>query len=464
VDGSPNAAIGSAQWPNERANYAHPPAWKVSGWDYPVGINANLSMSNSGSTILFTYVAPPGLPSGHGLSAGQIVTFYGQQDNISATSGLPLTSTNVLPSALTQGTPYYVISAGLTTTQFEVSTTNGGSAISASTSGMLGTGFYFLRDPFSSWTDYTTGTLVTALTTIGGAYPGAHAGNGQAIEFSGTPANNAVLWGYDFSLHNGIQVIVTDCNGFTVRDNYSLGGSGAVNYSALGVWVPGTDSISQSLVATNVTIEYNNIDCGGLQGIAVPGGTTGLALNGYGANLIQYNWIKNSWNEAIVYSQDTLAQTGITIEIHFNLIEMCGVGTIDGAHGDWIQIFNQNAAVIQNIDISYNLFRQPAITGTYAGAATQGLSVVSAGTNDGSAVTVTTNNNTMVTLGTNTVSYPFFIDTSSIQTTMTYSNNYVDMTGVEYGWGAVYDEGTGTYNPTVVTAGNINMKTGAILT
>ena len=464
VDGSPNAAIGSAQWPNERANYAHPPAWKVSGWDYAVGINANLTMSNFGSTILFTYVAPPGLPSTHGLSAGQIITFYAQQDNISPTSGLPLTSTNVLPSALTQGVPYYVISTGLTETQFQVSTTSGGSAINASTSGMSGNNFYFLRDPFSSYTSNTVGTLVSILTAIGGTYPGSYSGNGQAIQFSGSSANNAVLWGYDFSLHTGIGIIVANCSGFTIRDNYWHEGGGGTTYGSGQITVPGIETVgSASLVASNVTVAYNIVDGGALQGYT-NNNAGGIEGNGYGTNLIQYNWIKNFWNEDVVYGQDTPAQTGVTLTIQYNLVEVAGAGfPIDGSHGDWLQVFNISASNIQTITTNFNLWRQPGLTGTYAGAATQGLSIVSAAGNSGSATVVVTNNNTMVTLGTNTVSYDWYVDTSNIKTSMTYENNFVDPTGTDYGVFSVANEGEGTYNPTITYSGNTNLKTGTNL-
>jgi hypothetical protein len=64
-------------------------------------------------------IASPGVFSktGHGLSVGDTVVF---------------STTGALPTGLTAGTTYYVISAGLTANAFEVSTTAGGAAVNTS--------------------------------------------------------------------------------------------------------------------------------------------------------------------------------------------------------------------------------------------------------------------------------------------------------------------------------------------
>jgi hypothetical protein len=62
------------------------------------------------SPAVFTFTA-------HGLSAGDKLIF---------------STTGALPTGLTAGTVYYVISAGLTANAFEVSTTDGGSAVNTS--------------------------------------------------------------------------------------------------------------------------------------------------------------------------------------------------------------------------------------------------------------------------------------------------------------------------------------------
>lgn len=61
---------------------------------------------------VFTY-------NSHGLNAGDMVVFR---------------TTGALPTGLTAGTVYYVISAGLSTNSFEVSATDGGAAVNTSVS------------------------------------------------------------------------------------------------------------------------------------------------------------------------------------------------------------------------------------------------------------------------------------------------------------------------------------------
>jgi hypothetical protein len=89
--------------------------WKMNNSDFswtPVSKVANCTISN----------ASPGVVSltAHGLVAGDAVVF---------------STTGALPTGLTVGTVYYVISAGLTANAFEVSATAGGSAINTSSAG-----------------------------------------------------------------------------------------------------------------------------------------------------------------------------------------------------------------------------------------------------------------------------------------------------------------------------------------
>jgi hypothetical protein len=60
---------------------------------------------------------------GHGFAAGDEV-FFLREYNLKA-----------LPTGITEGTPYYVISAGLTANQFRVSATPGGSAVNVTAAG-----------------------------------------------------------------------------------------------------------------------------------------------------------------------------------------------------------------------------------------------------------------------------------------------------------------------------------------
>jgi len=92
-------------WLDDAANSATP----ANGGD----VLAATSISNASPAVVTASAA-------HGLSAGDEVRF---------------TTTGTLPTGLTVGTHYYVIAAGLTSTQFEVSATRGGSAINTSGAG-----------------------------------------------------------------------------------------------------------------------------------------------------------------------------------------------------------------------------------------------------------------------------------------------------------------------------------------
>ena len=89
----------------------------IDGADYTIAA-AGVSLAPPSNTITVT-IASPGVFSwvGHGLVAGRPITF--------ATSG-------ALPTGLTAGTIYYVISSGLTADAFEVSATPGGTAVNTS--------------------------------------------------------------------------------------------------------------------------------------------------------------------------------------------------------------------------------------------------------------------------------------------------------------------------------------------
>ena len=101
--------------------------WKMNNSDFswtPVSKVANCTISN----------ASPGVVSltAHGLVASDAVVF---------------STTGALPTGLTVGTVYYVISAGLAANAFEVSATAGGSAINTSSAG---SGTHSVTDVYTS--------------------------------------------------------------------------------------------------------------------------------------------------------------------------------------------------------------------------------------------------------------------------------------------------------------------------
>jgi hypothetical protein len=95
--------------------YVVSPGWAYTSGDGPV-INSNSVGQLTVDGTATTPVASPGVvnASGHGFSAG---------DSVSFTTG------GTLPTGITAGTPYYVIAAGLSTNEFRIAATVGGSAI-----------------------------------------------------------------------------------------------------------------------------------------------------------------------------------------------------------------------------------------------------------------------------------------------------------------------------------------------
>jgi hypothetical protein len=92
-------------------------------------VSAALTSISNASPAVFT-------KSGHGLAAGDKIK---------------LTTTGALPTGLSAGTVYYVISTGLTSSTFRVSTTSGGSSVNTSSAGS-GT-HSFIKQPADVTTD-----------------------------------------------------------------------------------------------------------------------------------------------------------------------------------------------------------------------------------------------------------------------------------------------------------------------
>jgi hypothetical protein len=97
-------------------------------------------------TISLANPAVISTPTANSLSAGNIVTFQ---------------TTGALPAHILPGVPYYVISGGLTTAHFEISTTSGGTAVNTSAD----TTQYGIHS-YSVLTPITIATSETTLVTI----------------------------------------------------------------------------------------------------------------------------------------------------------------------------------------------------------------------------------------------------------------------------------------------------------
>lgn len=148
-----------------------------------------ITWAQAGNRGSFTVtIASPAVfttPAAHGLQAGDQVIFQ---------------TTGALPTGLTAGTTYYVISAGLTATSFEVAATAGGSAIN--TSGVQsGTHTMFFPTPkgdsIVSWqnrlicNDSTTGSQINASAIGDGNNFHTSTGNGWTNQIRENPRDGS---------------------------------------------------------------------------------------------------------------------------------------------------------------------------------------------------------------------------------------------------------------------------------
>lgn len=131
ADGSINAGAGYIQHSDFFTSYARQsgqtystrPPWQVAGVDYAAGIVSNATITIASPAVI--------TETSHGHSAGDKVSVF---------------TTGALPTGITaQTVEYFVLAAGLTTNTYEISTTNGGSAVN--TSGTQSGVHTVLKDP-----------------------------------------------------------------------------------------------------------------------------------------------------------------------------------------------------------------------------------------------------------------------------------------------------------------------------
>ena len=289
-----------------------------------------------------------------------------------------------------------------------------------------------LKDPFAG------GVLASALVALGGSANS----SSHVITFSGV--NNAVISGWDFSLEGGWTVQILSNNATIANSNFKVGAN-------LRPPIIVGDS------ANNVTIVNNVIDGAGIA--TNPAGGL-LVLNAQGTTTIEYNQIQNAYYQLIEAAPSSNGPSAQIIQ--YNIMQNAGLGAPQGAHGDWIQdLVSSSNLVFTDIEINFNTLIQNNST-----AATQGLSILSAGgmSGNGYASKEGVSNNTIV-VKTN-VNYPIIIDNTWLNGSAVVSNNYVDPTGIlgAYLYAGKYNSPDGPYNGTVTTSNNINMVTGAYYT
>lgn len=282
------------------------------------------------------------------------------------------------------------------------------------------------------------GVLAAALTAQGGSL------SSGLITFSGSSANNAIVDGWDFSLHNN-SVFINSCNNFTIQNsNWKITSS--------------LTCIKLAAAATNITIQKNIIDAN-----TFSNGTEGTIETNSPSLTIQYNWIKNGASEDIRIG---CTSASFTTTVQYNIIENSGLGA-PALHGDWVQILSAPGDNLTNCTFNFNLFQQSLPDSV---AATQGISFN--GNVNGNFISENVLNNVMLANptdgGASGKNVNTFVnsDKSWLNGTLTVNSNYFDTTGLTpplSNW-LTFVSGSGPFVGLLVKSGNINMLDGSSLT
>ena len=305
--------------------------------------------------------------------------------------------------------------------------------------------------------DYHVGTPIgTTLkdpATINMAGVSVHMG-GSTGNYLLVSGSNVVLDGYDFSKEGGWQIDITG-NNTTIQNSYFLQQTTAQTPVYFETSAVGGNVLNNTFDGNNGTLDKPGF---GLPPIEI--------LGGGGTFNVKYNYILNSYSDAINIGGNSVAET---FNIEYNLIQNVGMGTTGSAHPDFIQ--TQNSTTYNNIVVDYNTLYQ-AVTIPQGG--TQGITLFQhTGVNptfNGGDVSY----NTMIakamtyTSTTEGVQPWVTFEHSELNGTATVSNNFVDPTGNKGVNGAtglflVTDNNSGSLNGTVLTSNNVNMLTGAQL-
>ena len=315
-DGKADAPAGRARYPHlldvnsprtqtYGLTYVTRPPWNVPGVDYPVGVNATLTIATGNPTIF--------RKPNHQYNAGDGVTFYACDDC-------------TLPSTITEGQIYYVISSGLTTDNFQVAATVGGASIDTSSGGMVGSYFYALQDPWPGYPSTGASNLAAQLIAQVGS---ARTIGRRTISITGS---NATMSGWDFSVHGGIGLYI-NTTGITVENCYFLNCPDGTFQST---YAPSTPYFLFQLgfSGSNHTVRKCIFDG---NGIHINASTVGVVhSNSYGDIYIEHNYIKNGYAENLTLGN--CAHGDVYYHVRYNVIQDSGLGQPFGAHGDWVQL------------------------------------------------------------------------------------------------------------------------------
>jgi hypothetical protein len=304
---------------------------------------------------------------------------------------------------------------------------------------------YAARPPWQvAGVDYAVGVAsgTTLLDpTVAGNLPAGASYNASTHTVTVT-GNNVTLEGLDFSLYNGIQLVIESTNVTVQNCNFAVGS----NQGSLG------EVVAVTSAAGNVTFLDNDFNGNDVAVTAQQGAL--LSIENHGTINFEYNYFQNTGGDVIDFSGGPQVD-----DVQYNVFANVGVNT---AHADTLQWYDSQ---ITSGVVGFNtVYQDVAQSGPGNGA----LTILS----EGPTATMTDmmeNNDTIIqaVAGSGNFTTGFYADEGGTASGVTLHDLYIDPTGaVDYT--GMWLLPTGSYgdalaNPTAIT--NVtNMVTGTTYT
>jgi hypothetical protein len=278
-------------------------------------------------------------------------------NTLSAGNKVQFATTGALPTGLSTGTTYYVISAGLSTSQFEVSATSGGPAIN--TSGSQSGTQTALMGPLASLQVFNGDGLMFTDTFVSGA---ANSAFGQAIPFvndsnlGGQPGFGNGSFGYQFGTSYCYYDTGTGTSGSTAHalSRFCYKGGPGLSGTSTG-WEYDTWNGTAWVNAFSITPNS--------------GGTSGTVGGYIGSTLAVSSGSQALWRlGAAVINTGSTAQKYVACTTYLP----CNSGGVTSTSGTAMSIPPNTVGANNEIDFDFGFLNPSANTGTCTYALTLG--------------------------------------------------------------------------------------------
>ena len=292
--------------------------------------------------------------------------------------------------------------------------------------------------------DYAVGvpsSTVLKDPTAGGILPAGATYNASNHTVTVT-GNGVTLDGFDFSLHNGISLVIQSSNVTVQNCNFVVGS----NQGSLGRVVDVTSS------AGNVSFLYNEFNGNDVAVTAQSGAL--LSIQNKGTINFQYNYFHNTGGDCIDFGGGPQVEN-----IEYNVFSNIGINT---AHADTLQWYGSH---VTSGEIGFNTFYQ----GVPQSGPGMGELVIGPGGSGATMSDMMVNNDTVIqaVAGSGNFTVGFETDPGTSANNVTFHDLYIDPTGA-VGYTGMWLYPTGSYNDylaTPTTFSNItNMVTGTTYT